>query len=126
MRGRFVSRTLPILLGTTAVTVPVWAGAAAGATVKTYYGPPVHMQYGPVQVGIKVSGSRMTLVFGHGPTDRPRSKQIQARALPILEREALQAQSVRGIHKVSGASLTTFAFEASLAKAMATAHLRGA
>lgn len=126
MRRRFIHRTLPILLGTTAVTIPAWAGPAIGATTRTYYGPPVHMQFGPVQVGIKVSGSRMVLVFGHGPTDRPRSKQIQARALPILEREALQAQSVRGVHKVSGASLTTFAFEASLAHAMAAAHLRGA
>lgn len=126
MPRRSINRTLPVLLGTTAMAIPALAEPALGATVRTYYGPRVRMRYGPVQVGIKVSGSRMVLVFGHGPTDLPRSRQIQLRAIPILDREALAAQSVRGIHKVSGASLTTFAFEASLAKAMAAAHLRGA
>ena len=73
MNRRSINRTIPFVLGATAVTIPSFAApAAAAAATRTYYGPPVHMQYGPVQVGIKVSGSKMVLVFGHGPTDRPR------------------------------------------------------
>ena len=122
-----MNRSIPLLAGAMAVAVPVVADApVAAAAVRTYYGPPRHMTYGNVQVGIKVSGGRMVLVFGHAPLDRPQSRQINDRAMPILEREAMRAQSVRGIHKVSGASLTTFAFEASLAKAMAEANLPGA
>jgi hypothetical protein len=60
------------------------------------------------------------------PIERPQSRQINDHAVPILDREALQAQSVSGVHKVSGASLTTTAFKASLQNAMAQAHLRGA
>lgn len=122
-----MNRSIPIILSATAVGGPALAEpVAAAAATRTYYGSVVHMTYGNVQVGIKVSGSRMTLVWARAPLDRPRSKQINERAVPILDREALSSQSVRGVHKVSGASLTTYAFQASLAKAMSEAHLRGA
>lgn len=122
-----MNRSIPAILSATAVTIPALAEpVAAAASSRTYYGPPVHMTYGNVQVGIKVSGSRMTLVWANAPLDRPRSRQINDHAVPILDREALTAQSVRGVHKVSGASLTTFAFQASLARAMSAAHLGGA
>lgn len=116
-----MNRTLPIFIGATAMAFPAIAEAA-----HTYVGPAVHQSYGPVQVKITVVGKRITKVTASAPMDRPRSKQIDRRAVPILDREALQAQSVRGVHKVSGASLTSTAFEASLANAMAKAHLPGA
>ena len=120
-----MNRGIPIILSAGAVGVPMLAEPEIAAAA-TYYGPSVHMSYGNVRVGIKVSGSRMTLVWATAPLDRPRSKQINSRAVPILDREAMSSQSVRGVHKVSGASLTSYAFEQSLAKAMAQAHLRGA
>jgi uncharacterized protein with FMN-binding domain len=122
-----MNRSIRIILSTTAAGAPGLAEpVAAAAVVHTYYGPPVHMTYGNVQVGIKVCGSRMTLVWASAPKDRPQSRQINNRAVPILDREALQAQRVRGVNKVSGASLTSYAFQASLARAMAKAGLAGA
>ena len=122
-----MNRTIPIILSASAVTVPALIEPAlAAASTRTYYGRSVHMSYGNVRVGIKVSGSRMTLVWASAPLDRPRSKQINDHAVPILDREALRSQSVRGIHTVSGASLTSYAFQASLANAMSQARLSGA
>lgn len=100
--------------------------AAASAASKRYVGKVVQQSYGPVQVKIVVAGKRMTKVSATAPEDRPQSRQINQHAVPILVHEALRAQSVRGVHKVSGASLTTNAFLASLATAMAKAHLPGA
>ncbi len=114
------SATMAALSGLT-----VAAGAAASST-RTYVGAAVHQNYGPVQVTITVLGEHMTKVKATAPKDYARSRQINGRAVPILTKEALKAQNVEGVHKVSGASLTTTAFEASLANAMAKAHLPGA
>jgi uncharacterized protein with FMN-binding domain len=129
-----LNRSIPFLFGMAVATIPatvatipaIAKSSAVTAATRTYYGTSVHMTYGRVQVGIKVSGSRMTLVWANAPVDTAHSKQINTHAVPILGREALSAQSVRGIHKVSGASLTSFAFESSLANAMAKAQLAGA
>jgi uncharacterized protein with FMN-binding domain len=124
-----MNRRLPAIVGATVLTIPAvleTSAIASSAGTRTYYGPTIHMQYGGVRVNVDVSGGRMVRVWAFGPMDRPRSKQINGRAIPILEREAMSAQSVRGVHKVSGASLTSFAFQASLARDMSVAHLRGA
>jgi uncharacterized protein with FMN-binding domain len=102
------------------------AATAVASRSRTYVGRTVQQALGPVRVTITVSGKRMTKVTARAPLDSSTSRQINDHAVPILDREALRTQSVRGIHKVSGASLTTFAFEASLQNAMAQAHLPGA
>jgi uncharacterized protein with FMN-binding domain len=56
------------------------------------------------------------------PTERPRSAQINGRAVPILRSEVLRAQSAR-IHLVSGATMTSNAYVTSLRSALTKAHL---
>jgi uncharacterized protein with FMN-binding domain len=121
-------RSIPFVLGATVAAVPAVAqpAIATAAAVRTYYGPVVRMPFGPVQVGIKVSGSRVTVAWASGPTNNPICKLINRHALPILDREAVQAQTVSGVHRVSGASLSSGAFKKSLAGAMAKARLAGA
>lgn len=119
-------RAIPFLIGATTAALSGLTAAAGASSARTYVGAAVHQNYGPVQVTITVVGEHMTKIRATAPEDNARSHQINNRAVPILDREALKAQSVRGVHKVSGASLTTTAFEASLANAMAKAHLTGA
>jgi uncharacterized protein with FMN-binding domain len=142
-----VNRTLPIAISAALALSPAAAGvanAAAGAERalksdaarkaparvtkrgRRFAGKPARMSYGPVQVTITVVGKRMKKISATAPEDRPRSKSINQHAVPILVHEALHAQNVRRVHKVSGASLTSNAFLVSLATAMAKANLPGA
>lgn len=119
-RIRLIIRTMPIFVGA------VVAGMPGIAAAKTYAGKPVHQQYGNVQVKITVAKGRITEVMTSAPEEYARSKEINEHAVPIYDREALSAQKVSGVHKVSGATLTWTAFEDSLAEAMKEAHLHGA
>jgi len=119
-RIRLIARTMPIFVGV------AMAGMPGTATAKTYAGKPVHQQYGEVQVKITVSKGRIAKVMTSAPEEYARSKEINSHAVPIYDREALSTQKVSGVHKVSGASLTWTAFDASLAEAMKEAHLHGA
>ena len=123
-----MNRNIPCLLASAAAAAPLAAqpATALAAGSRIYYGPAVHMAYGPVRVEIRVTGSHMTMVWASTPREYPLCVQINRHAVPILVNEALQAQSVSGVHRVSGASLTTGAFKRSLAAAMAAAHLAGA
>jgi uncharacterized protein with FMN-binding domain len=113
---------LPLAIGTlTSVMLPV-APAVAKVSSRSYTGPSVNTRYGRVQVTIVVSGRRLISVGASGPTSPPRAAQTTARAVPALSREALQAQSAH-IHTVSGATMTSHAFETSLASALRAAHL---
>ena len=120
-----MNRRLAIVFSAAAVTVPL-APSAAATTPKKFVGPAIRMQYGWVRVTIFVSGKRMTKVSARAPRHNPESRQINAYAVPILDKEALKTQRVRGVHKVSGASFTSFTFQRSLAKVMAKAGLPGA
>jgi uncharacterized protein with FMN-binding domain len=102
------------------------APARAYKRGRRFAGKPATMSFGPVQVTITVVGKHMKKVSASAPEDRPRSRAINQHAVPILVHEALHSQSVRGVHKVSGASLTSGAFLLSLANAMAKAGLPGA
>lgn len=105
-----------------AVAAPV-ATAASGAN---YTGATVRDGYATATVTITVSGGRVIAVNANVAAHYPLSRQLDARAVPILRSEALRAQSVAGVQKVSGASQTSQAFDGSLASAMRAAHLRGA
>jgi uncharacterized protein with FMN-binding domain len=100
------------------------AAAATTATTTTrvhkYTGPVEYMRWGPVQVTITVVGKRITNVTATTPTERARSVFINDQALPLLRQEVLRAQSAR-IDEVSGATLTSDAYDASLQAAIAAA-----
>ncbi|HWH10636.1 MAG TPA: FMN-binding protein [Solirubrobacteraceae bacterium] len=117
------SRTLTAALALTTVGPAVAATPVAiAASSKTYHGSAVHMQWGTVQVKITVSGRRVTGISATAPTERSRSASINGRAVPVLRSEALRAQSSR-INSVSGATLTSRAFDSSLQYALTKAHL---
>jgi len=120
---------IPLAIGTlTSALLPAGGLVAAAApaatrpTSKAFTGRSVSTRYGPVQVTINVSGHRIVSVGAVAPTEQRREAQINERAIPALSREALTAQSAH-IHTVSGATLTSRAFETSLSSALHAAHL---
>jgi uncharacterized protein with FMN-binding domain len=121
-------RTIPCLLAASAIAASAVEMPAAALAAGTHfdYGPSVRTVYGPVRVEIRVTGSRITAVWASAPHHYALSVQINRHAVPALVRETLQAQSAAGVHRVSGASLTSAAFKSSLAGAMLAAHLPGA
>jgi uncharacterized protein with FMN-binding domain len=105
------------------VVAPI-AGAqtATTAAVRRVVGTTVQDRFGANRVVIYVRGTKITGLTYSLPTDRPRSKEINAHAGPILRTEALRAQSAR-INKVSGATYTSDAFAKSLQAAITRAHI---
>jgi len=69
-----------------------------------------------------VSGTHVVGLSATGPRHAAYSRRLSTRALPILRREALRAQSPR-INGVSGATYTSNGFERSLCKALVKARL---
>ncbi len=107
--------------GSTA-TQSTTSSAAAAARNGVFAGPTETMQYGPVQVEVSVSNGRITGVHVlQTPEDRPRSQFISAQAVPLLDREALAAQSAH-IDLITGATFTSDAYAASLQGAIDAAH----
>ena len=87
--------------------------AAPGGT-RTVDGPLIETPYGPVQVRVTFSGSRITDIQAlQLPKDRSRSRSISNYAGPELRQEVLQAQSAN-IDLVSGASYTSEGYAQSL------------
>lgn len=84
----------------------------------TVEGPAVTTEWGPVQVRVTIKHNRITEVrVPQYPRDNPRSQQINARALPMLVDETLQAQSAE-IDMVTGATLTSKGYVKSLQAAL--------
>jgi uncharacterized protein with FMN-binding domain len=106
----------------TASTQP--AGTQPAGT-RTVDGPVVNYNYGDLSVSVTVSGSKITRVGIASLDDfgEPRSEQIDQQSIPILEQEAVQAQSA-DIQGVSGASYTSAGFEHSLQAALRTLGLQ--
>jgi uncharacterized protein with FMN-binding domain len=100
------------------LAVPTGALAASGS----YTGAGSKMKWGTVTVRIAVSGRRITNISSTYPAERPRSAYINKAAVTILRQQALRSQSYK-LHNLSGATMTTLAFENSLASAMHMAHL---
>jgi uncharacterized protein with FMN-binding domain len=79
-------------------------------------------RYGPVQLQVTINSSRITAVKTlTAPSSGDRDRAISAFALPILQREALTAQSAT-IDTVSGATFTSDGYRRSLQSALDTAH----
>ena len=105
---------------------PTVKARTAPVTTRTYVGPSVNMQWGPVQVTIVVKGSAVTSISATAPTERARSAFINNQALPMLRQEVLQAKTaanIKNIYAISGATMTSQAYYDSLLAALHTAHL---
>ncbi|MER7753786.1 FMN-binding protein [Kitasatospora sp. NPDC097643] len=90
---------------------------SAGATRKVA-GTAVNTRYGPVQVQVTLSGSRITTVdVLRYPTGDRRDREINGSALPLLNQEAIAAQSA-AIDVVSGATYTSEGYIRSLQSAL--------
>jgi uncharacterized protein with FMN-binding domain len=95
--------------------------ASTSGGTKTADGPVVNYSYGNLSVSVTVSGGKITKV-GIASLDDfgvARSEQIDQDSIPILEQQAVQAQSA-DIQGVSGASYTSQGFEQSLQAALRT------
>jgi uncharacterized protein with FMN-binding domain len=123
-----MNRTVPAVLTAVALTSPGAALAKATAkpkkkaTVRTVHGPSVAMQWGPIQVTVKVKGKKIVDISATYPTERPRSQFINSQAIPWLRQEVLQAQSAR-IQLIGGATMTSEAYAMSLQAALNQAKL---
>ncbi|MEO7746114.1 MAG: FMN-binding protein [Actinomycetota bacterium] len=112
---------------TAAVVRPVTPAAAAGATTSsaatTYTGDVAQTRWGPVQVTITVAGGTITAADAvQVPTGNQRDDEINAVAVPILDQAVVSAQSAQ-IDTVSGATVTSDGYLASLQSAIDQAHL---
>jgi uncharacterized protein with FMN-binding domain len=86
---------------------------------RTAVGPSVNYSYGVLSVSVTVSGTKITKV-GIGSLDdggNPRSQYIDGQSIPMLEQQAMQAQSA-SIQGISGASYTSGGFQQSLQGAL--------
>jgi uncharacterized protein with FMN-binding domain len=92
---------------------------------KTATGAAVNYGYGVLSVSATVSGTKLTDVAIASINDGGnfRSESIDQQAVPILEQEALQAQSA-SIQGVSGASYTSAGFQQSLQSALSQLGFR--
>ena len=98
-------------------------GGTASATAVTVTGPSADTRWGPVQVQITVAGAKITDVqVVDYPSNNGRDRQINARALPVLVQETLDAQSA-DIDMVSGATVTSDGYLESLQGALDSAGL---
>ena len=116
--------------GTTAGGNAAANGDAAGGVVaggsgsaQTYTGDAVSTRFGPVQVQITVTAGKVTKSeVTQVPWNDPRDQEINSQAVPILNQEAVQAQSAK-IDMVSGATYTSDGYLQSLQSALDQAKL---
>ncbi|MEU6854972.1 FMN-binding protein [Actinacidiphila alni] len=102
--------------GDGAATSPASGGSSSGT--RTVDGDTAQTRYGPVQLRLTLSGSRITAVEAvRLPNDNPRDGEISAFAIPQLTQETLDAQSAR-IDTVSGATYTSEGYVRSLQSAL--------
>jgi uncharacterized protein with FMN-binding domain len=89
----------------------------------TYTGAAFDAYWGKVQVTVKVKNGKMVAIsVPQYPKHRNTSRSINNRALPLLQREVISAQSTR-VNLVSGATLTSEAYLRSLKSALKQAGL---
>ena len=107
--------------GSAATASPASSPSASSiaAADRTAVGPAVNYTYGVLSVQVTVSGSKIIDVSIASLNDggNARSESIDDESIPILEQEALQAQSAN-IQAVSGASFTSEGFTESLQGAL--------
>ncbi len=108
----------PASSGSSGATATAPQPSSSGLTDGTYTGQAANTRFGPVQVQITVSGGTITDVqVPQYPSENGRDQQINARALPILVKETVQAQSAQ-VDMVSGATYTSTGYRTSLQSAL--------
>jgi len=112
--------TTPTTVATTApptTTKPTTTVATSG--VRTAVGEAVNYYFGVLSVSVTVNGTKITNVSIANLQDggNYRSQSIDQQSIPMLEQEAMQAQSAN-IQSISGASYTSAGFAQSLQSAL--------
>jgi len=104
---------------TTTTVQPTTTTTVATTGIRTATGPLVNYFYGQLSVKVTANGKKITAVTIASISDggNPRSVQIDQYAIPVLEPEAVAAQSY-SIQSVSGASYTSAGFAMSLQYAL--------
>lgn len=98
------------------------ASSAGGST--TIQGPQVQEMFGTVQAAVTIVGGKITSANISAPMDNPNSAYINQQAVPMLQQETLQAQSAN-INLISGATVTSQAYQQSLQAALGQARSQG-
>jgi uncharacterized protein with FMN-binding domain len=98
---------------------PTTPTTAAPTTTRSATGEATNYSFGILSVKVTVSGSKITNISIASIDDggNPRSAYIDQASIPLLEQQALSAQSA-SIQGVSGASYTTAGFDQSLQSAL--------
>lgn len=112
----------------TAAPVPAGAPSASprSSAVVTVNGPAVDTAYGPVQVQVSLRGGHVVRADATTyPQDTGRSQEINSQAVPMLDAEAVRADSAR-VDTISGATFTSGGYQQSLQAALDAAHRAGA
>lgn len=92
--------------------------AATAPSTRTLTGQAADTRWGPVQVSVQLEGDRIVgVTVLQSPDGNRRDVQINTRALPVLEAEALEAQSA-DVDVVSGATYTSQGYATSLQSAL--------
>ncbi len=99
--------------------VPKASSPGKPSSSRTAVGPQVNYSWGVLSVSVTVSGTKITKVGIASLDDggNPRSQSIDQNSIPLLEQQALAAQSAN-IQGVSGASYTSAGFKQSLQAAL--------
>ena len=97
--------------------------SSSGSSAKAYDGETAQTRWGPVQVRITVADGKIVsseaVVYPNGNHE---DAEINSYALPVLNQEAVQAQSA-DIDMVSGATVTSDGYVQSLQSAIDKANL---
>jgi len=99
------------------------SGSGSSTSARTFTGTAAQTRFGPVQVKITVKNKKITNIeVVEYPSDNPKDQQINSYALPVLNQEAISAQSAQ-IDSVSGATYTSDGYVSSLQSAIDQAGL---
>ena len=99
-------------------TAKTTAPKSSSTGTKTITGEAADTRYGPVQLKVTFSGKKITNIdVVQYPTESGRDMEINSYALPILNQEAMSAQSAQ-IDAVSGATFTSDGYAQSLQSAI--------
>ncbi|MFE1320971.1 FMN-binding protein [Kitasatospora phosalacinea] len=94
------------------------AAQGADASARTVTGSAVDTRYGPVQVKVTLADGRISRIdVVQYPTRDRRDQEINEYAIPVLNQEAIAAQSA-DIDVVSGATYTSDGYTRSLQSAL--------
>ena len=116
--------TSPNGSSSTTTTSPTPTTSTQPTSAKSATGPVVNYFFGTVSVSVTVSGKKITNIKIASLDDggNPRSQMIDQQALPMLEQQALAANSAN-IAGVSGATYTSQGFTQSLQSALSKVGL---